>query len=94
MLFYPVFHVMYCTKSLLQVSHECSWDLRVCGYVLDPKNCLLLRDFSCRLSNVRSILDIVNTLNSSKICVANGDEKFESLAEARKGVFKNHSGKS
>ena len=85
------------TKSLLQVSQlsqECSWDLRVCGYVLDPKNCTLLRNFSCHLSNVSSILDIVSTLNSSKICVGNGDEKFESLADVRKGVFKNRAGKS
>ena len=81
-------------KSLLQVSQECSWDLRVCGYVLDPKNCSLLRNFSCCLSNVCSILDIVNTLNSSKICVGNGDEKFESLADVRQGVFKNRGGKS
>lgn len=45
-----------------------------------------------KLKCVEDLLCVLNTLDSSKLCVGNGEEWFKAISDLLKGVFKDRRG--
>ena len=77
---------------VMQIMQECTWKLKVAG-IQQPENCSLLSDVADQLLCVSDVVNLLSILDSSKICVGNGEEKFKRVAELHKGTFKDKTGK-
>lgn len=74
-----------CSLTILETF---SWLVSMFGHnVPNPVN------FEDKLSTAPGVLEVISYLDSCVACIGNPDEKFRCLSEARKGVFKDSSGK-
>lgn len=70
-----------------------AWVLRVGESLCELKNCPFLKECPAQFCCINDVLKVLSTLDGSKKCIGNDDEKFEKVAAVHKGVFKDKSGK-
>lgn len=71
----------------VRVCEDFTWTVLVGGRQLQPSNCAMLIDLPRSLVTVSDVVEALERINTLKVCPGNGDEKFSSLRNFRKGVF-------
>lgn len=76
-----------------QVSQKCVWTLDAKGSTVSLEQCPFLAGVSKEFTCVDDVLQLLRLLDASKICSGNRSQRFTSLAQSHKGVFKNKTSK-
>ena len=87
----PLFCVDY--SYMLSVAPDGSWTLCVGRTLINQEHCQLLMEAPTKLSSLSNVLSIISSVEGSKYCIGNADEKFRDISDHHGGVFKDQSGK-
>ncbi len=78
-------------QCCLQISRDFSWKAYFCGKELQ-RQCTILQDTPHSLTAGDDVASVVGSVNSSKPCLGNPDDKYMALLPSRKGVFQDPTG--
>lgn len=76
----------------VRVNADFSWSILLLGECIDPATSPFLLQLPQSASSVVDVEAIVKGLDTSKVCIGNGDDKFSCLAQKNGGKFMNLSG--
>ena len=92
-----VFCKLYYTESnvavqyMLKISSDFTWTVKK-GQIVIPTRCSIFSDIALEMNTVKSVIEILTLLDTSKLCCGNNDEKFMELSAWRGGKFMDLSG--
>lgn len=82
-----------CATNTFMLTVSCdTWTLCVGSKFVNKEHCKLLLGFPAALHSVDDVLKIVSSLENSKFCNGNPDNKFNSLSQRHGGLFKDYHG--
>ena len=78
---------------MLTVAPDFTWTLCIGRRKVDIEQCQVLRGAHIKLCSVDAIISVLSTLEASKLCEGNPDNKFAELVSHHNGTFKDQSSK-
>ena len=76
----------------LRINADFSWILLLLGKYINPATTTFLQQFPQLTVSVADIKRVIQMLDSSRVCIGNGDDKFSNLVMKNEGKFRNQSG--
>ena len=71
----------------LLIQRNFTWKVYVYGQEVPPSICRLTTDIATTMSMAATVSTVLRRLDSSYVCIGNGDAKFQELQHSRKGRF-------